>query len=210
MIISVNLILVIITCIVSFVCFSNQTYFNKGAHNPYLEHHRGEKYRLLTSGFLHADHFHLFINMFVLYQFGAVLEDVFVQRYGYLGSYIYFVFYLVMIVLANLYTHFKYQDVPSYRAIGASGATSAVLFAYIYYYPLSMLGLYMVIPVPAIVFGVLYLWYSSWASKKNMDNIGHDAHLYGALAGFLTSVILDLGQMKTFINTILGVFQGLL
>lgn len=196
---SMNLILVLITCGISLIGFQNAEFFDKGAHHPYMESHKKQYYRLLSSGFLHADIWHLFVNMFVLYSFGNVVEARFEERFGSSGGVVYILFYLATIVLANLSTHFKYANNYSYRAIGASGATSAVLFSFIYYQPLSMLGIYFIIPMPAIIFGVLYLWYSSWAAKKGRDNIGHDAHFFGAIAGFLLSILLDPHQIKVFL-----------
>ena len=200
---TINQILVGFTVVVSFLAFNNHGLLAKLLHRPYNEHHHKEWYRLLTSGFIHADFFHLFINMFVLYQFGAYVEYRFNLQFGETGKYIYVVFYLLSIIMANLKTHFSNKDNFSYSALGASGATSAVLFSYIFYNPTSMLGLYMIIPVPAIIFGILYLWYSSWAAGKNMDNIGHDAHFYGAIAGFLITLVLHPSGLKEFFHQLI-------
>ncbi|HMP28496.1 MAG TPA: rhomboid family intramembrane serine protease [Saprospiraceae bacterium] len=198
-----NLILVIVTILVSLVAMSNQELMIKMLHRPYNEHHSNEKYRLLTSGFIHADYFHLFINMFVLYQFGAFVEYKFVNHFGFIGSFIYVGFYILTIIMANLKTHFMHKDNFSYSALGASGATSAVLFSYIFFEPTSKLGLYMIIPVPAIIFGVLYLWYSSWSAGKNQDNIGHEAHFYGAVAGFLITMALYPNEISIFFTKLI-------
>lgn len=197
-----NLILVGVTCLISIAGFQNATFFDNAAHHPYVERHKKQYYRLLTSGFVHADIWHLFVNMFVLYTFGSFVEQRFLMNFGSVGSIYYAAFYVVSIVLANLSTHFKYGENYSYRAIGASGATSAVLFSYIYYQPLSMLGIYFIIPMPAIIFGILYLWYSSWSAKKGRDNIGHEAHFYGAIAGFVLSILLDPKQFGEFLYSI--------
>lgn len=198
-----NLVIIIITGVMSFLAFNNPKLLTNMLHRPYNEHHNNQKYRLLTSGFIHADIYHLMINMFVLYQFGNYVEAQFIINFGSWGSVLYALFYIVTIILANLKTHFSNKDNYNYSALGASGATSAVLFAFIYYAPTSMLGLYLVIPIPAILFGILYLWYSSWAGKRGQDNIGHEAHFYGAVAGFLLAVVLDPSQFTSFVDQLL-------
>lgn len=199
-----NLLIVGLTCLISIVGFQNQNFFDRGAHHPYMESHKKQYFRLLTSGFLHADVWHLFVNMFVLFTFGNYVEERFIYRFGAAGTFIYAGFYTLTIILANLNTHFKHANNYSYRAIGASGATSAVLFSYIYYNPMSMLGVYFIIPMPAIIFGILYLWYSTWAAKKGRDNIGHEAHFFGAIAGFLLSFVLDPGNITSFFHEIIS------
>ncbi|MFZ1790994.1 MAG: rhomboid family intramembrane serine protease [Saprospiraceae bacterium] len=206
---SITLVIIIITCIASFSALNNQQLFEGAAHHPYMEKNKGQYYRMLTSGFIHADFFHLFINMFVLYQFGNYVEMRFADLFGSIGPFIYLGFYLIMIVLANLSTHFKYAGNYNYRAIGASGATSAVLFSFIYFEPMSMLGIYLIIPMPAIIFGVLYLVYESWSAKKGHDNIGHDAHFFGAIAGFVVTFLIYPSYFSIFLDKIVYFFEGL-
>jgi membrane associated rhomboid family serine protease len=206
MTISANLIIIGITSLISIASFSNENLLGKLLHRPYLEDRNKEYFRMLTSGFIHADMFHLFINMFVLYQFGPWVEMKFIEKFGSIGSITYVIFYILTIVLANVSTHFRHRSNYSYAALGASGATSGVLFSFIFFEPLSTLGLYMIIPVQVILFGVLYLWYSSWAAKKNMDNIGHDAHFYGAVAGFAITMILFSGEIGSFFSKLINVF----
>lgn len=207
-ILTINNIIVAITCLVSILCFSNHELRNKLAHYPVSEHGRNEYYRMLSSGFIHADPFHLFVNMFVLYQFGGEVESYFIDTHNEFGKVIYLVFYLIAIVVANMPTFSRYKNNSSYMALGASGATSAVLFAFILYRPMSMLGLFLVIPIPAIIFGILYLWYSSYASRRSTDNIDHDAHFYGAVFGFLFAWMINPGQITSFLGQITDVFNG--
>lgn len=188
---NVTIVIIIITCIVSYICFENRALFDKLKHHPASEANNGEWYRMITSGFLHADYFHLGINMYVLYGFGSFVEENFLHQYGdAVGRFIYLLLYLVMIVLADIPSFLKHKTNYNYSAIGASGAVSGVLFIFILLRPWAQLELYFFIPIPAIVFGVLYLLYSSWASKNAKDNIGHDAHFYGAVAGMVLSAIL--------------------
>jgi membrane associated rhomboid family serine protease len=205
---SATLILVLITCLVSFLCLNKAVLFNSLAHYPYEEHRQNQKYRWLTSGFVHADIFHLFVNMFVLFNFGTIVEHFFKEIHGEsTGRIIFTLFYLFMIIVANLPTFAKHKLDSTYRAVGASGAVAAVLFSFIVFRPVDMLELYLFIPIPAVVFGVLYLWYESWAAKKQMDNIGHDAHFYGAIAGFIFTVLMKPSLIGDFIYRIQNAFN---
>lgn len=188
---NVTLLIIIVTCIVSFICFENRALFDQLKHHPASEAKNGEWYRMISSGFLHADYFHLGINMWVLYVFGSTVENEFLAQYGEtFGRFIFLLLYIVMIILADVPSLLKHKDNYGYSAIGASGAVSGILFIFILLRPWSVLELYFFIPIPAIVFGVLYLVYSSWASKNARDNIGHDAHFYGAVAGMVLSAFL--------------------
>ena len=161
-----TLIIVIITSALSIYGFSNRDFFYKFQFNPYLIYHRKEYHRFITHAFLHADWIHLIINMFVLYSFGTGLEFYLkqLQAAGIL-SFPYQVYYLIMyfsaLVVSSLTTFKKYRDVHEYNAVGASGAVSAVLFACIFFNPWQKLLFWAIIPIPGIIFGVLYLWYSN-------------------------------------------------
>lgn len=204
---NITLLIIIITCIVSFICFENRRMFDQLKHHPVSESKNGEWYRMISSGFLHADYFHLGINMYVLYGFGTAVENEFLHHYGeVMGRFIYLLLYIVMIVLADIPSFLKHKNNYGYSAIGASGAVSGILFIFILFSPWSTLRLYFAIPIPAIVFGVLYLLYSSWASKNAKDNIGHDAHFYGAVAGMVLASILLPQTLGNFIQLFI---QGL-
>lgn len=176
------------TCLVSFLCFNNRDSFMKLAHIPTMVDKHKEYYRLLTSGLVHADIMHLFLNMFVLYGFGGFVESEFksTSMFGQnIGGTMYLLFYLSAIIASNLPTSNKNKDNYSYVGIGASGATSAILFAAILFYPLAELRLYLAIPIPAWLFGILYLAYESYANKNINDNVAHDVHFAGAIYGIL-------------------------
>lgn len=198
---SITILIIIVTCIVSFVCFENRRLFDKLKHHPVSEANNNEWYRMISSGFVHADYIHLGFNMYVLYGFGSLVESVYLHHYGdTMGKVIYLLLYLVMIVLADIPSFIKHKNNYGYSAIGASGAVSGVLFIYIILSPWSRLELFFAIPIYAIVFGVLYLLYSSWASKNAKDNIGHDAHFYGAVAGMVLSAFLLPNILGNFIH----------
>lgn len=208
MIVNATIVIIAITCLVSIYGFSNAGFISAFSHHPSSEASDKQYYRLLTSGFLHADPFHLFVNMYVLYGFGSYVEERFQAIHGMTtGVVLYVVFYLLMIVLANIPTFNKYKDYFGFSSIGASGTTSAILFSYVLFEPLSMLGLYFVIPIPAILFALLYLWYSTWAGRKGGDMIDHEAHYWGAVAGFLFTLLLKPSLFLEFISKIFSIFS---
>jgi membrane associated rhomboid family serine protease len=202
---SITLIIIIFTCLLSYSCFENTTLFNKLCHYPYEEHRDKEYLRLLTSGFLHGSWMHLGINMFVLYQFGSYVEDVFrLQLFGDLwGAIFYLAIYLLVIIIADIPTFLKHKNNASFRSVGASGAVSGLVFITILFQPWSKIYLYAVIPIYNILAGFLYLGYSYYASKNSDDNIDHEAHYYGALAGMALTIALKPDVFTIFIQKLL-------
>ena len=201
---SITLIIIILTSLVSYQAFNDGNLKSRLLHRPYLEHHSKEYYRLLSHGFIHADMTHLIINMFVLYMFGEYVEETFSAIFGPIkGRVFYILLYILTIIAASLPTHAKHKDNSYYAALGASGATSGVLFAFILFNPWSTLYLFFVIPCPAIIAAILYLVYSSWASKNSKDNIGHDAHFYGAIFGFLFTIALNPDIFPNFLTRVM-------
>lgn len=204
---SITLIIVIFTALVSIIAFTNHDLFVKLKHFPVAEARNKEYYRMLTSGFLHGDYMHLFLNMFVLYEFGRYVENHFISLFGLaMGNFLFLVFYMLMIIAADYPTYLKHKDNPYFSSVGASGAVSGILFMYIILNPWAMLGLFAIIPIPAIVFGALYLWYSSWASKHSHDLVDHDAHFYGAIAGILLLFAIQPGILPLFLNKLMEGF----
>lgn len=178
---SITLIITLLTGFISYQAFNNYTLREKLIFHPYTVHHEQQMYRFFTHGFIHADWNHLLINLFVLYQFGVQIESILYQILGqFVGMVVFITFYLSAIALASVPSYFKHLENPSYAALGASGATSALVFAHILFDPW---GWFIFPPLPALVFGFAYLWYSSYMDRKGMDNIGHNAHFWGALYG---------------------------
>ncbi len=205
---SITLILVIITSLISYQAFNNRDLFSKLKHHPYSSHKNKEWYRLLTSGFVHGDFVHLLFNMYVLYNFGELIENVFISIHGeMMGRSAYLIMYIGSVVISSIPSQMKHKDNPYYSAIGASGAVSAILFAYVLFAPWSWLELFFVIPIPAIVFAVLYLAYSSWAINNAKDNIGHSAHFTGAIAGIILTIAIYPEIIPLFAERLMDV-QG--
>jgi membrane associated rhomboid family serine protease len=173
-------------------------------HHPYSEARDKEYYRWLTSGFVHLDLIHLLINMLVLWQFGNVVEARYCDLFGAsTGALLFFVMYMTAIVFADLPTFRKHRDNPYYGAVGASGAVSAIMFAYMLFHPWDKLYLYGIIPIYAVIGGFLYLAYEQWASRNSTDNIGHDAHFAGAVYGMLFTILLKPSIYNDFIDELI-------
>jgi membrane associated rhomboid family serine protease len=202
---SITLFIIILTGITSFIAFRDENVFNKLKFNPYMIYHRKQWYRFLSYSVLHADWGHLLINMFVLFSFGSLVESIF-ENFFINNSKIYFVLlYVGGVVFSTIFSFIKHKDNHSYNAVGASGAVSAVLFSSIIMYPDGEIFLMFIpIPIPAYIFGVLYLGYSAYMAKKAQDNIGHDAHFWGALFGVAFTIILRPEFFEDFIKTIFG------
>lgn len=182
----ITLALIALTCAVSIPAFSNPKLIQKLLFWPPAVQ-RGEVYRLVTHGFVHGDGAHLLFNMITLYFFGRVMEPFMAQYIGSLG---FALFYVSAIVVAILPSYLHHLRDPNYRSLGASGAVSAVLFAYILLAPWSMLYVFF-FPVPAIVFAVAYTAYGFYASARGGDNINHSAHLWGAGYGILFALFME-------------------
>lgn len=151
---------------------------------PY-EYARGlRRATLITSGFVHADAVHLFVNMLVFWSFGIALERQ-------LGTTMFLALYIAGLLLSQLGSYRKHRNDPNYATLGASGAISAVVFASIVYRPTESLYLYFAIPIPAPLFGIAYLAYSIWSARNSRDRINHDAHLGGALTGLAFVALFD-------------------
>jgi membrane associated rhomboid family serine protease len=200
-------IIIVFTIIVSIVAFRSSEAFSKFQFNAYQIYHRKEWYRLLSHGFLHANWIHLIVNMLVLFIFGPVVEQYF--KY-YLSPealkfyrFIFLLFYLLAIVLSSLLSLYKQKNNAWYNSVGASGAVSAIIFSYIFFNPWKMLYVYGLLPVPGIILGAVYLIYSQYMSKRNIDNINHDAHFIGAVFGFIFPIILDYRLLGNFISELL-------
>lgn len=174
--------------IVSFKGFNDPVFFEKYKFNIGAIQ-RGEKLRIFTSGFLHADLGHLFFNLFTLYFFAPVVIN-------YLGNSSFVIIYLLSLLAGSLLTLKIHEKQPYYSAIGASGAVTGILYAAILINPDMNLYLFFIpIPIPSYVFGVGYLLYSLYGMKKQNDLIGHTAHFGGALGGLIGVLIFDFNLL---------------
>lgn len=186
---TITLTIIIITALISVSAFSNQKVINDLIFYPPAISERNQWYRFFTCGFIHADWGHLIFNMLSLYFFGSAVEKYF-PHYGLIGSSAYVVLYLSALLVSMLPTYFKHKNDQYYRSLGASGAVSAVITAAAVFNPWSMIYIMAIIPIPAIVYVVLFIVISAYMGKRGQDNINHDAHLWGALYGLAFTIIL--------------------
>jgi len=202
----VTLIIVIITVLTSVAAFRRRELFYRLDLSPARVVHKKEYYRIFTHAFLHADYFHLGINMLVLYSFGSYIEVIFSQLEAagviFSGPLSFILLYVSSIALASVSTVTRYRNNEAYRAVGASGAVSAIVFTYIFFAPLEKIYFYMVLPIPGILFGVLYLVYSSYMGRRKSDNINHSAHFWGAVVGFVFPILLEPSLFKVFLQNL--------
>ncbi len=195
--------IIILTSIISIYAFSHSDFFHKLTLNPYLFIHRKEYWRIFTHGFIHADWVHLGVNMFVLFSFGIFCEKYMHQLaiYGYIGypTLNFLALYVGGMLFSALPSVIKHKDHSWYDSIGASGAVSAVVFASIFFQPKNLIYFYF-IPVPGIVFGIIYLGYCQYMAKKNNQHINHEAHFAGAVFGFLYPILMNPALIHFFLR----------
>ena len=193
---SITLIIIIITCLVSIGGFTNQKIINDLIFYPPAISQDNQWYRFITCGLIHADFFHLLLNMYGLYIFGEYVESAFMSIFGNNGGIIYLAMYLTALIACLLPTYKKHRGNFYYRSLGASGAVSAVIFSFILLFPLQKLGIiFLPIMLPGFIFGLIYLGLSFWSEQRAADNVNHSAHIWGALYGI--SFLIITAQMFT-------------
>ncbi|MEI3155148.1 MAG: rhomboid family intramembrane serine protease [Odoribacter sp.] len=190
--------IIAVTFVISIICFSNNRLFDKLSLKPYRVIHAKEWYRIITHGFVHADWIHLLVNMFTFWSFGQYMESAF-QYLGF-GIWGFLLLYFGGMFVASISDLIKYRNTGWYTSIGASGAVSSVLFSAIFLNPWDKILLFAAIPIPGILFGVLYLFYCQYMARRGGDNINHNAHFYGAVYGFILPILLEPRLFQMFLN----------
>ena len=197
-----TLFLLVANVLVSLYAFSNPSELDRLSFRPQRVLRDGEWWRLITGGFVHAGIAHLAFNMITLYFFGPQLEA------GVFGPVRFLLLYFGSELAAHALTLAKHHDNPHYAAVGASGAVSGVLFGFCLFRPFAMLGIFFVIPMPAIVFAVVYVVGSIWAMRQSGERggmtggIAHEAHLGGAIGGLFLTVLLEPRAIGVFLQQI--------
>ncbi|MGH8055451.1 MAG: rhomboid family intramembrane serine protease [Stenotrophomonas sp.] len=196
-----TLILIAITALVSWLAFSNRKLSDRLIlWPPAIDRHK-QYDRLVTYGFLHADFSHLLFNMITLFFFGRTIERIMLQLTGH--WWVYPAFYLAALVISILPSYLKNQKNPNYLSLGASGAVSAVLFAFVLVSPWSLIFVFF-IPAPAILYAVFYVGYSIWMDKKGSDNVNHSAHLAGAAFGVMFMLFMSPDLLQHFMTNLMN------
>lgn len=204
---SISYLIILLTVIFSISAFQNYTFFEKALFRPYLMKENNEWWRWVSNGFIHKDYAHLAVNMLSFYFFGGIVEAWFGDITQNNGSILFLLFYLSAIVVSGMYDYHRFQNNYAYSALGASGAVSAVIFSYILFNPFGRIYLFFVVGLPAWLVGILYLVYEYSMAKKQLDNIGHNAHFFGALYGLLFPVVIHPQIALDFLEKILYEFR---
>ncbi len=186
---SITTIIIAITALVTFTGLSNLEFFDKFKFNI-SSIKAGEQYRMITSGFLHADWFHFAFNMFSFWSFANFLTQEF-------STTNFLLIYFGSMAIGSLLTYYIHKEEPHYSAIGASGAVMGIIYCAILLYPENSILLFGALPIPGYIFAVLYLGYSIYGMKGRYDNIGHTAHLGGAVGGLVFTLMIRPSLFET-------------
>jgi membrane associated rhomboid family serine protease len=199
---SITFIIIAITVAITVYTWSHTDLQYKLMLNPYSISRKNEFFRFITSGFIHQDFIHLGFNMFTFYFFGQAIEYIYANLFGEMGSILFVALYLIGIIVSDIPTYLKHKDNPGYNSLGASGGVSAVVFSSILFYPLNEICFYGLLCFPGFILGALYIIYSIYMGKKSMNNVNHDAHLYGALFGIAFSILIQPAVAFTFFEQV--------
>jgi membrane associated rhomboid family serine protease len=180
--------------VLSLMAFYNERMYSEFMLHPYSVA-RGQKlWTVITSGFIHRDWSHLLFNMLSFYFFAFQLEAI-------LGHWQFALLYMASLILSDLPSVSKHKDDFWYHSLGASGAISAVVFSFILFNPLTKMIIFPIpIPIPALLYGVVYLVYCVYASKQSRDSINHDAHFFGAISGIMITILLYHDVIPLFLR----------
>lgn len=183
--------------IMSLVGFNNREFLEKYLFSPYEVKHDKEYYRFITHAFLHQDFGHLIFNSITLFYFGRYFEFYLYNFYGPLpGEIVFWAFALISMMASSSIAYFRHKDNPNYRSLGFSGVGCAILFATIMLDPGMKIALILLpIPIPAWIFGLLYLGFEIYSDRNRKTNIAHDAHISGAVFGIIFILITNIEQV---------------
>jgi membrane associated rhomboid family serine protease len=181
--------LIALNVIFSLIGFASASFTDKTIMWPYVVKRKKQYYRMITSGFLHADLMHLFFNMFTLFFFGSAIE-YYLQAYGLGGKAAYLAMYFLSLIVSDIPSYIRHKDDYNYRSLGASGAVCAVLFATLVFGPWNQIQLYGVIRISFMIYAVLFLIYCINMGRKNQDHVNHAAHLWGSIFGLVFTILL--------------------
>lgn len=188
----ITLLLIAANAIFSWRGFQDRALFEKYLFRSGSISRDKEYIRLISSGFLHVDYIHLALNMYVFWSFSAALQSFFTD-YGILNV------YMGSLITGNLLALYIHRNHDEYRAVGASGAVSGIVYASILLLPQNNLTFvfFPFVSFPAWLFGVGYIVYTILGIRNQKGNIGHEAHLGGAIGGLLIALLYYPVLLKT-------------
>jgi membrane associated rhomboid family serine protease len=195
-----------VTILISIYAMQNESVKSRLMFNAYQINHRKEWWRFFSNGFIHADWLHLFFNMYTFYIFGSAVEAGYNDVFGTKGPLFYILLYVGAIAMSSLYSYEKNKHNIYYNALGASGAVSAVMFAFIVLAPTAQLSLFILpgVRLPAYLFGLIILGIEHYLSRRGNTGIAHDAHFWGAIFGIVFTIALRPSLATDFIEQIQG------
>lgn len=206
----ITLIILVVTGFISWRAMENYDLLGKLAQHPYSVKHKKEYYRLFSHMLVHAGFGHLLLNMFVFYSFGSIVEVSLQHQYGFAqGSSFYLILYVVGGLAATLPSMKKHADDYGYRAVGASGAVSSVMMAFMIMYPTAEIAFFFILPMPAFLGVFVFFLLEHFMQKSAKTNIAHDAHIWGAVFGVVFITLLDKDYLLRFILQVQDYFSSL-
>lgn len=208
---SITITIIIITCLVSLAAFGNQKIQEDLIFWPAAMQRSGQYYRFFTYGLIHADYLHLAFNMISFWSFGEFVEKgLFTALFEGQGKLLYILLYVLAIIISTVPDFFRHRNNYAYRALGASGAVSAVIFSGIALEPMLPIRFFFIpIDIPGYLFAIIFLALSTYLAKRGRDNIGHGAHITGAVFGLLyTIIVAKLVANYDAVQAFLEAFQG--
>lgn len=196
---SITLIILVACVLASVSAFNNRDIFFKLDFQPYMIDQRKQWYRFISHAFIHADWGHLVINMFVLYQFGKFVEGAFAALFPDKWVLYFLMLYVGGILFSTIPGYARNRMNYAYHGVGASGAVSAIVYAFILIDPMAPLGIILIpIHIPAWIFGLLYLGLEYYLDKNSKSHIAHSAHYFGAVFGLVFTFILEPALLLRF------------
>lgn len=201
---SLTLIIILVTIAISYYAWQNPSTLENLVLNPYKVSKKGQYYRFITSGFVHADFMHLLFNMLTLWFIGEGIERLFGMLFGGNGRIYFGALYILGIIVSDIPTFLKHRNSSGYNSLGASGGVAAVLFAAVLYAPLLEICLYFLLCIPGFIFGILFIGYSYYESRRGSGFVNHDAHMYGAIFGMLFMAAVYPAAVPGFFEQISG------
>ena len=202
--VSTSMVIMIITIVVSLAALNNENLYHQFILNPRKAIYKKQIWRFITSGFIHGGIAHLGFNMFTFFFFARSVEYTLLSVHGINSSLIFLIFYLSAIIVSDLPIAWKNRNNPHYNSLGASGGVSAIIAISILFSPTDSIYLFAFINIPGFIYGAVFLIYSYYQSKNSIDNVNHEAHIYGFLYGLLIGLVIYPGSGDRFLNKIFG------